>query len=86
MDRPAQSDRPAHYRVRVASPVGGFCAHEHSDQVEALACALKTFCGLPWRVVRVEDTGLAAETTPEAADETAFAQLVRDVRQRVKTS
>jgi len=84
MDQQASPEHPAYYCVSVDTPGGGVCIHRPPDQAEALVCALRTFQGLPWRIVRVEDTGIAAETTPIPDDETAFARLVRALRERIK--
>ncbi|GEM_PF-5777330 len=81
MDRPAIPDRAAHY---CASAAGGFCAHEHATADEAVACARRLFAGLPWRVVRLEDTGIGAQTTLEQPEGADFARMVREVGRRIK--
>jgi len=74
---------PPHFRAWVPD---GFCAHQHATIEEAGACARRLFAGLPWRVVRVEDMSIGAETgsgPPAASD---MGTVARELRRRVRDS
>lgn len=70
-----------HFRAWVPD---GFCAHQHATIEEAGACARRLFAGLPWRVVRVEDTGIGEGPDSVRPASTDMAIVARELRRCVR--
>jgi len=70
-----------HYRAWVPD---GFCAHQHATVEEAAACASRLFAGLPWRVVRVEETGIGEGPSAAQPAATDTGAIARELRRRIR--